>query len=150
MIETFFSQNFYRSFEGFFEHFNKYLIEISGDSGKSGFKAFRPYMVNPNVGEKKLDDKRATPLNEIINNNNISNGTDTIDKIDYKKDETTYFMSSKKIKWAELVTNTNSCISQVNQLTHEDESIQKAIRLDELLFQSSTKFLSKYKVPFLQ
>lgn len=144
--ESFFQQEFYKTVEEFMVHFNSYLIDLGGESGSGSHSAFTPFMPDPSVGGKRLDDRSATSMNHILLANDLSNGEGNIDHVERRGNTTYYTISNKKIKWTEIVTMANTSINQVNLLTHQDQDIQRAMRYIEVLFLASDKFLTQYNI----
>lgn len=143
--QTFFEQGFYKALEEFMGHFNTYFSEL-GSGNNASHLVFTPFMTNPNVGNENLDDKSSTPVNHILLANNLAGGTDDIESIRTVGKTTYYTLSDKRIKWNELVSIANALVTKVNRLTHEQAEVKKAIRLSELLFETSEQFLKKYDV----
>ena len=145
---TFFSRAFYSELREFMDGFTSWLLSYNRENPNC--PVFTPFIPDPRIGgrDELIDSKGADTMNGLILNlPPLNDGRGKLTRIRSEGDLVIYSVEGKPVKFMELVRRLNEVSPEVKSMTSEDEERTRAIRLMEMLWLSTEKFIHDYKIP---
>lgn len=145
---SFFSRAFFEELRSFMDGFTGWLVDYNRENPNC--PVFTPFLPDPRVDGRDplIDSKGADPMNGLILDlPPLNDGRGKLTKVRSEGDIVIYSVEGRPVKFMELVRRMNEVSVQVKSMTTDDEDRTRAVRLLEMLWLGTEKFISDYKIP---